>query len=136
MDNLSLLERFSDPEMLNAMGFGEKLIASLYVSVLGMLVTFVALVIIWGLIIVMGKMFNTTHPKKEEKKEIEIVKVVEKVGEEEGKEEELIAVITAAIAGSLNTSTHNIKVRNIVRIPDRTPAWSRAGRVEQMNRML
>lgn len=137
MENVSLLEKFANPEMLEQLTLGEKFLGSMYIAILGMAITFIALMILWGLIIIMGKVLNTTQPKK---KEVNVVKEaakpapVEKKDEEEP--EELVAVITAAIAASLGTSSSNIVVRNIVRVPDTTPAWGRAGRTEQMNRML
>ena len=41
---------------------------------------------------------------------------------------ELVAVISAAIAASLNRSTHNLVVRSVKRIPAISPAWNRAAR--------
>ncbi|AOY78221.1 hypothetical protein BJL90_04120 [Clostridium formicaceticum] len=46
---------------------------------------------------------------------------------------ELVAVITAGIAASLHTSTHNIIVKNIIRVPDTTPVWGKLGRIQQIN---
>ena len=139
MENLSLLERFSDPNLIQQMPLGEKLLASSYVAILGMAITFVALVILWGLIIIMGKMLNTTGPKKEAVKVQKApVETKPQATEEDSSvdDEELIAVITAAVAASMNTSTHNIVVRDIVRVVDETPAWGRAGRTDQMNTRL
>jgi len=42
--------------------------------------------------------------------------------------DEIIAVIAAAIADSLNRSTHSIIVRSIKFIPDVSPVWNRAAR--------
>ena len=42
-------------------------------------------------------------------------------------EDELIAVITAAVAASLNTSTYNLQIKSYRRIEDKRPAWNRAG---------
>ncbi len=138
MGNTGIIERLANQDLIHSMSLGEKMLASLYVTALGMIVTFVALLILWGCIVIMSKMLNI---KAKPKKEVEVVEKIEPKPEPatstaEEEDEELIAVITAAIAASLNTSTHNIIVRNIVRLPDTTPAWSRAGRVEQMNRML
>lgn len=138
MENMSLLERFANPELIHNMSLGEKFLASLYVTVLGMTVTFIALMILWGCILIMSKALNTAKPKK---KTIEVAKSPvpeQKIADPkvEENDEELVAVITAAIAASLNTSTHNIVVRNIVRIPDPTPVWGKTGRIEQMNKML
>lgn len=47
--------------------------------------------------------------------------------ETEDDEEELIAVLTAAVAASLNTSTYNLRIKSYKRVPDNRPAWNRAG---------
>ena len=44
-------------------------------------------------------------------------------------QEELIAVITAAIAACLNRSTHSIVVRSIRQTPTVSSAWNRAARL-------
>ena len=43
-------------------------------------------------------------------------------------ENELVAVLTAAIAACLNTSTYNLNIKSYRRIEDRSPAWNKAGR--------
>lgn len=138
MENLSLLERFANPDLIQNMSLGEKFLASGIVALLGMAITFIVLMILWALIIAMTKFVNGSGPKKEAvkiaKPSAPAPQPVSAKTEEDS--EELIAVITAAVAASLNTATHNIVVKNIVRMPDVTPAWGRAGRVEQMNRML
>ena len=47
--------------------------------------------------------------------------------------EELVAVITAAIAASLNTSTYNLRIKSLRRIDNNQPAWNRAGVRETIN---
>lgn len=47
-------------------------------------------------------------------------------------DEELVAVITAAIASSLSKPIQNIKIRNIRRIPQNATTWSKVGRQELM----
>lgn len=51
----------------------------------------------------------------------------------EDDEEELIAVITAAIAASLNTSTYKLNIKSIRRVAPGRPAWNRAGLNETIN---
>ena len=46
---------------------------------------------------------------------------------------ELVAVITAAIAASLNTSTYNLRIKSLRRIDNNQPAWNRAGIRETIN---
>jgi sodium pump decarboxylase gamma subunit len=137
MENLNLVDRLANPELIESMTVGEKTMAALQVTLLGMAITFVALMILWGLIIIMTKLLHNTQPTKKATNAVKPAPAPEvKPQEDLGESEELVAIITAAIAASLNTSTHNIVVRNIVRVADATPAWGRAGRVDQMNQML
>ena len=48
-------------------------------------------------------------------------------------ETELIAVLTAAVAASLNTSTYNLKIKSYRRVDNKMPAWNRAGVTETIN---
>lgn len=134
MENMSLLDKFANPEIMPTLTFGEKMLATFYTTVLGMLITFSALVLIWGLTVLLSKVVKSIENKgKANIVEVkpEVTPVVETVVAED--DEELIAVITAAIAASMNTSIHNIVVSNIVRVNDATPSWGVAGRSEQMN---
>lgn len=136
MQELTLLEKFANPDMIQGMSLGEKLLASLYVTILGMSVTFAALVILWGLVVVMTKLVNKPSPKEAAPKVVATPAPAQNpkpAVEAAQEDEELVAVITAAVAATLQTSTHNILVRNIVRLPDPTPSWGRMGRLEQMN---
>ena len=138
MENIGLLEKFANPEIMPTLTFGEKMLATLYTTALGMLITFTALVLIWGLTVLLSKFVQSIENKGkaniiEVKEEAKAVQQVQAVVEEEEDDEELIAVISAAVAASLNTSIHNIVVSNIVRVNDVTPSWGVAGRSEQMN---
>jgi hypothetical protein len=33
----------------------------------------------------------------------------------------------------MNTSIHNIVVKNVVRVNDHAPSWAKTGRIEQIN---
>ena len=46
---------------------------------------------------------------------------------------ELIAVLTAAVAASLNTSTYNLKIKSYRRVGTSSPAWRRAGINDTIN---
>lgn len=106
--------------------FGEGLI----VTALGMGVTFVTLIALSFLLDLLRMLFYK-EPQKAPVQVVESTPIAEEAVEE-GNEEELIAVISAAVAACLQTSTHNIVVRNIVRVGDQSPTWNRLGKVEQM----
>ncbi len=42
-------------------------------------------------------------------------------------EDELIAVLTAAVAASLNTSTYNLHIKSYRRVNNTAPVWNQAG---------
>lgn len=100
---MSLLQKLASPEHIVHMSLGDKLMGSFYVAVLGMLITFIALLVLWGLINCMTLFVNgkeTNKPKPQ---------VVKK-----DDDEELVAVITAAIM-SMN-GNRKIGIKDIVRI--------------------
>ena len=113
--------------------FGEtiSLGEGLMVTALGMTVTFVTLIVLSYVLDLLRILFY----KEAKKAPVQVVQqsAAVEAAEEEDNMEELVAVITAAVAASLQTSTHNIIVQNIVRVGDTTPTWGRAGRAEQMS---
>lgn len=131
---MDLINNLKDPVLVQSMSIGEKLTAGLMVTLIGMTITVLALLILWGAIVVMTKLI-VKKPKEATqvvKQEAPAVKAVV-VNDDSEDQDELIAIITAAVAASLKTSIHNVVVQNIVRVPDETPAWARNGRVDQMN---
>lgn len=143
MDVNSLIQSLKDPAIVQSMPLGDKLLAGLYVTLMGMTITFVGLLFLWAAIALMSRLIGTKKPSE--------VKVVERAvapnaqeaarptaqvlpANENAVDDALIAVITAAVAASLKTSIHNIVVRNIVRVHDDTPAWARAGRTDQISK--
>ena len=42
-------------------------------------------------------------------------------------DDELIAVLTAEVAASLNTSTYHLKIKSYRRVGNKAPAWNKAG---------
>ena len=51
-------------------------------------------------------------------------------------DDEIIAVISAAIAASLNRSTNEVIVRSIRRVPSVAPVWNQVARQELTTRRL
>lgn len=135
----TLLEKLANPDLIHTLTVGEKLQGSLMVTALGMGITFASLILIRYLTSLLSymvaKIENKGKPAVNVVETPKAAPVVEAVVEEED-DEELIAVISAAVAASLNTSIHNIIVRNIVRVNDETPAWGQAGRLEQLNSVI
>lgn len=139
---MTLLERFADPTIIQSMSFGEKMMASVYVAVLGMGITFIALVILWGAIAIMSRVIAGFENKKTEVKVVKEQPVVDSspveasVQESASDEKELVAVITAAIAAITEQPANQIFVRNIRRVEGNLPAWQRAGIAKQVAKRM
>ena len=101
------------------------------VTVLGLAIVFSVLVVLMLILMLFKVIFYKDPKKKAVKAEAAPVETVSE--EPQVNEEELIAVITAAVAASLNTSTYNLQIKSYRRIEDKKPAWNKAGLRETIN---
>lgn len=119
------------------LGFGTK------VMVLGLAAVFIALAGIVLTVTIINKAVNINMSGKNNEKtdikhsdDIEI-KTNDTINvEEKADDDELIAVITAAVASSLNRSTHNVIVRKVTRVTGTGSEWNKAGRYEYISSKL
>ena len=132
MDIVDLLAVFSDPETMKNLSSSQRLLAGLVTTVLGMGITFLALIVLQFVTALMGKLSSP---------QAEITTPASAPADDAGSadttansrgEEELVAAITTSIAMLLQTSTTNIVISNIKKIEDTTPTWSKVGIAEQM----
>lgn len=101
----------------------------------GGLTTVVGLGIVFGVLVILMivlylfKVFFYKEPKKTEVKSAvqEAAEIAPVKSDDLEDTDELIAVITAAVAASLNTSTYNLKIKSLRRIDDKRPSWNKAG---------
>jgi sodium pump decarboxylase gamma subunit len=113
----------------------EKLTYGLFVTLLGMGTVFLALL---ALIAVLNIMNMLASRKKQEKKPFpaeEVLNGQQSMTDdalETHMDDEIAAVIAAAIAAALNQPAHRFLVRSITRISPNTPSWNREGRREQI----
>ena len=106
---------------------------SLIITVFSMLVVFVVLYAISYLIRVL-KLISSGKEERQEVKKNDLVESATSEKEEinEDDDAELVAAIAAAIAASLGVDIPQIKIRKIKRLPQSTPIWAEAGRMEQI----
>lgn len=137
---MHVLENFKHADTFSQMPMGDKLLATGYVILLGMGITFIALVLIWLITVLMSRIIREMEKSQEIKKVPNVPKPTVAPNTEKPialveteDDEELIAVISAAIAATLNTSMNSIRVTNIRRVPDNTPTWGKVGRNDVMN---
>ena len=112
--------------MPEKMSLAEALATGLQTTVIGLIIVFSVLIILMLVLMGMKYVFAPKNEKNPEAaKEVNPLKVQEEYPQED--EEELVAVLTAAVAASLNTSTYNLKIKSYRRIGNNAPAWNRAG---------
>jgi len=132
MNITELLAQFSDPEIIHTLSIADKLIAGLVATVLGMGITFTALIILQFVIVLMDKLSKQSRKPSTEKSQAD---QSTKASSEPAPStnDELVAVISSVIALQLKKPVNNIVIRNIEKINSPSPAWNRAGIIEQMN---
>lgn len=134
MEGLSLLEKFVDSELIRELSLGNKVLATFYVTIMGMAITFFALSVLWGFISLMSVFAKPGRKKKPvlktqiEPKKVEISKPAE-ITADSG---EVIAAITAALTEAIGSPLPTIRVHSISRQGDSTPEWGKVGRIEQL----
>ena len=132
------MQKFADPELIKQMGVADKMAASLVVTMLGMGITFVVLTLLWGMIAIMTKVLTKPIKKAEpvvitQPSATPVAAPAKDATLVEETDESLIAVITAAIAASIQRPAQTIIVKNIRRSTGGTPAWASAAKQEQLD---
>lgn len=129
---MGLMEQFANPDMIHSMSVGDKMVGAGITTLMGMGITFIVLILLWGCIAVMTKF--TYRPKKGDKAPQTTDAAAAPSGAETvtaaAADDSLIAVISAAIAAYEGGSVNNFVVRRIRRISGETTAWSEAGRAD------
>ena len=114
----------------------EKLSQGIPIALIGYVMVFVVLAILWGVIELMRIVLSPKKTKTVEKKAVEVQTPApaQTVVEDDVDEGELVAVLTAAVAASLNTSTYNLRIKSFKRIDTNNNAWSNASRNDAINK--
>lgn len=138
MTTTELMLQFSNPETLKNLSIGSKLMACLVTTVLGMGITFIALILLQFIISWMARLATPGNQPTPAVAEVAPSSITPKTISQtaENDDLELTAVITAILAHHLHTTSDNIIIRNITRIEDSSPLWNRAGILEQINSRL
>ncbi len=132
---MTWLDKIVDPNILGSLPLGEKAIASLYMALLGMGVTFIALGIVWGAVVFFTRVLRAGPARRKfEPTAPPPFKPLLLLQEDD--EEGEAAAIVAALVMTLASSAGTIRVRKIRRTEDLTPSWGKAGRMEQLNSSL
>ena len=109
------------------MTLAEALAEGIQVTIIGLVIVFSVLVILMLVMMAMKKVFYKEDAPKAQTPAAP-APAPQKVSEPEPAEDpNLIAVLAAAVAASLNTSTYNLNIKSYRRIENNSPAWSKEG---------
>lgn len=118
----------------DSMTVGEKLLNGLGITILGMGVVFVVLIII-SLALDLLRITAGGNDKKKATADKEAVKadpVVNATASAQEDDEEIIAVIAAAIASLTGNSVESFFIQSIHPVPQKSTVWGAVGRQERM----
>lgn len=136
MQELTLMQKFADPALFDSLSTVDKTTGALVTTLMGMGITFAVLTLLWGCIALLTKILDKNDQRKENSihgEESTIDNITSKVQanislESSNDDEELIAVITAALAAaSARENTDNLYIQKIRRLSGNSTAWSHAG---------
>lgn len=130
---MGLMEQFANPETMHSLSMGEKLAGAGITTIMGMGITFIVLILLWGCVAVMTKF--TYRPKKEtpaapQQPAAATPPASAASTPASAADDSLIAIISAAIAAYEGTTANSLVVRKISRISGATTAWGDAGRAD------
>ena len=104
------------------------------VAVIGLGTVFAVLAILWGVLELMRVIFapKTDKPAVAPEAVPAPVAAPATPAPAEADDGELIAILTAAIAASLNTSTYKLNIKSYRQIDNGTPVWNSVSRLENL----
>lgn len=118
------------------MTLAEALLEGVSTTVIGLVIVFAVLAILWGVLVLMRKLFYKESAQEAPKPAPAVQPAAAPEApavQAAADEEELIAVLTAAVAASLNTSTYHLHIKSYRRIGNNAPAWNQAGLNDVIN---
>lgn len=141
---MEFFDKFCDPTTIQQLTLSQKMLGSLFVTLLGMGTTFIGLIVIQYMIQLTSKIIKSFEGKEKTASikennvvtpvnpspSIEVTKALAEEPDQDHIDEELVAVITAAVAAVMGQKTSNIIISNIRRVESQNSAWSTAGRTE------
>lgn len=117
----------------NGVTLGEALSTGGITTLVGLSIVFGVLVVLMIVLMLFKLIFYKKPKTQAAPATVSAPETIEAVKEEAVDESELIAVLTAAVAASLNTSTYNLKIKSYRRTDNKMPAWNKAGVTETIN---
>lgn len=130
-----LLQQLANPQAIHDLSFMEKMAGGLVVTLLGMGITFLALILLQIIIALLARIVAKTE-KKPLQPPAASLEQPGSSGAGKNNDEELVAAISAALAMTMQRPAGDIAIRNIRKIEEPSLLWNRAGILDQMNTRL
>lgn len=137
---MGLMDKFADPELFETLSFGDKMLGSTVTMLMGMGITFVVLMLLWGFVALMGRFMGQGSKKKDSAPAESAppapaaaapVAPAASPASPAADDQVIAAVIAAAVAAYQGSGgTGNLVVRRISRVSGETTFWTNAGRKE------
>lgn len=115
------------------MTLNEALAEGVKVTGIGLLIVFSVLVILMAALMLMEKIFYKKPAADSKSAVFEEKDLKPAKAENEKDDSELVAVLAAAVAASLDTSVYNLKIKSYKRVGAAGSAWRKAGLGENFN---
>ena len=132
--NMTLMEIFSNPDVMHTLSFGEKMLASTITMIMGLGITFTVLILIWVFIAIMGKALGTGKKPEPASAAAAPAPVETKAAPvEEASDDSLVAVIAAAIAAYQGANANNLVVKKITRLSGDNTPWGVSGLEDRLD---
>ena len=132
--NMTLMEIFSNPDVMHTLTFGQKMLASTITMIMGLGITFTVLILIWIFISIMGKVLGTgKKPAPAAAAAPAAAPVETKAPVEEASDDSLVAVIAAAIAAYQGANANNLVVKKITRLSGDNTPWGASGLEDRLD---
>lgn len=132
--NMTLMEIFSNPDVMHTLSFGEKMLASTITMIMGLGITFTVLILIWIFIAIMGKVLGTGKKPEPAPAAAAAAPVETKAAPvEEASDDSLVAVIAAAIAAYQGANANNLVVKKITRLSGDNTPWGVSGLEDRLD---
>ena len=131
--NMTLMEIFSNPDVMHTLSFGEKMLASTITMIMGLGITFTVLILIWIFIAIMGKVLGTGRKPAAAPAAAAPAPVETKAPVEEASDDSLVAVIAAAIAAYQGANANNLVVKKITRLSGDNTPWGVSGLEDRLD---
>lgn len=129
---MGLMDIFSNPDTMQSLSMGDKLLGSCITMLMGTGITFVVLILLWAFVAIMGKFMKVASKgdkASEETKAAATPSVAAPAAPAASADDTLTAVIAAAIAAYQSEGGRgNLVVRKISRISGETTLWTNAAR--------